>query len=103
VSVTERTREIGLRKALGAHPKHIVAQFLVESVLLSLAGGLAGGMLGAVVTWVVEAFSPVPAEVQPWSVVVGLALAGGAGLFFGIYPAHRASRMSPIAALRAET
>jgi putative ABC transport system permease protein len=103
VSVTERTREIGLRKALGAHPKHIVAQFLVESVLLSLAGGLAGGTLGALVTWLVEALSPVPAQVQPWSVVVGLALAGGAGLFFGIYPAHRASRLSPIAALRAET
>lgn len=103
VSVTERTREIGLRKALGAHPKHIVAQFLVESVLLSLAGGLAGGALGALVTWLVEALSPVPAQVQPWSVLVGLLLAGSAGLFFGIYPAHRASRLSPIAALRAET
>lgn len=102
VSVTERTREIGVRKAVGARGRHIVIQFLVEAVVLSFLGGAAGALLGAVVAFAVGRFSPLPAAVQPWSVLTGLLLAASVGLFFGIYPARRASRLHPIAALRYE-
>jgi putative ABC transport system permease protein len=103
VSVTERTREIGIRKAVGARRVHIVSQFLIEAVLLSLGGGAIGVLLGAAVAAIVRAATPVPASVQAWSVLLGLLLACSVGLFFGIYPAHRASRLSPITALRQET
>ncbi|MCA9755737.1 MAG: ABC transporter permease [Candidatus Eisenbacteria bacterium] len=102
VSVTERTREIGIRKAIGARSGHIVAQFLVEAIVLSFSGGVAGVLFGALAAFFVERFSPVPASVQLWSVVVGLLLAASVGLFFGIYPARRAAQLAPIEALRYE-
>lgn len=102
VSVTERTREIGIRKAIGARRDQITAQFLVEAVVLSLLGGLAGVLGGGLLAFLVGRFSPLPASVQPWSVLVGLLLAGIVGLFFGIYPARRAAGLAPIAALRYE-
>ncbi len=102
VAVTERTREIGVRKALGARRRDIVLQFLVEAVVLSAAGGGIGVLLGVAGALLVRGTTPLPAAVQPWSVVTGLVLASAVGLFFGIYPAHRASRLLPIAALRHE-
>ncbi len=102
VSVTERTREIGIRKAVGARRTDIVAQFLVESVLLALAGGVIGVLGGIGAALAVRALTPLPASVELWSVAVGLVLASSVGLFFGIYPAWRASRLAPIAALRYE-
>jgi putative ABC transport system permease protein len=103
VSVTERTREIGIRKAVGARRADIVTQFLVESVLLALAGGILGVVGGVAAALLVRSATPLPASVQFWSVLVGLVLASSVGLFFGIYPAWRASRLSPITALRHET
>ncbi|MBK8230475.1 MAG: ABC transporter permease [Candidatus Eisenbacteria bacterium] len=102
VAVTERTREIGIRKAIGARRQDIVAQFLVEAVVLAFFGGLLGVGLGVVGALLVAKLTPLPASVQLWSVLVGLLLASSVGLFFGIYPAHRASRLAPIEALRAE-
>jgi len=102
VSVTERTREIGIRKAIGARSGHITAQFLIEAVVLSFAGGLTGVLGGVLAAFLVDHFSPLPAAVQAWSVLVGLLLAGSVGLFFGIYPARRAAQLAPIAALRYE-
>jgi putative ABC transport system permease protein len=103
VSVTERTREIGIRKAVGARRRDIVTQFLVESVFLAAGGGVLGVLLGIGAALVVRAATPLPASVQPWSVLVGMLLASSVGIFFGIYPAWRASRLAPIAALRHET
>ena len=103
VSVTERTREIGIRKAVGARRRDIVTQFLVESVLLAAGGGVMGVALGIGAALLVRATTPLPAAVEPWSVLLGLVLASSVGLFFGIYPAWRASRLEPIAALRYET
>jgi len=102
VAVTERTREIGLRKAVGA-PRHaILAQFLVEAVALTLAGGAIGVALGAGIAALVKAISPLPTFVSPWSVVVGLLFSASVGVFFGFYPALRASRLDPVDALRYE-
>jgi len=102
VSVTERTREIGLRKSIGARQSDILVQFLIESSTLAAIGGLwgvAGGMLMAqVVSWV----TPLPSAVKPWSVVAGLVVSTGVGLFFGIYPASKAAKLDPVDALRAE-
>jgi putative ABC transport system permease protein len=103
VSVTERTREIGIRKAVGARRRDIVAQFLSESVMLAFAGGVIGVLGGMTAAMLVRALTPLPASIQLWSVLVGLFLASSVGLFFGIYPAWRASRLLPIAALRYET
>jgi putative ABC transport system permease protein len=103
VSVTERTREIGIRKAVGARRRDIVTQFLVESVFLATGGGVLGVLLGIGAALVVRAATPLPASVQLWSVLVGMLLASSVGIFFGIYPAWRASRLAPIAALRHET
>lgn len=103
VSVTERTREIGIRKAVGARRRDITTQFLVESVLLAAAGGVLGVLGGVGVALLVRATTPLPASIQLWSILVGLLLASAVGLFFGIYPAWRASRLAPIAALRHET
>jgi putative ABC transport system permease protein len=103
VSVTERTREIGIRKAVGARRRDIVTQFLVESVFLATGGGVLGVLLGIGAALVVRAATPLPASVQPWSVLVGMLMASSVGIFFGIYPAWRASRLAPIAALRHET
>jgi putative ABC transport system permease protein len=100
--VSERTREIGLRKALGARRRDIVWQILTESVTLSTMGGLVGTGFGAVAAIIVSKVSPLPAEVQTWSVVTGIGITAVVGLFFGLYPAMRAARLDPIEALRRE-
>lgn len=102
VAVTERTREIGVRKALGAPRKAILTQFLVEAVMLTAFGGLVGVLLGAGISWVVRAASPLPTYVSLWSVVMGLTFSAIVGVFFGIYPAMRASRLDPVDSLRYE-
>ncbi len=102
VAVTERTREIGVRKALGAPRKAILTQFLVEAVMLTSAGGLAGVLLGSGISWLVRTASPLPTYVSAWSVILGLAFSAVVGVFFGIYPAMRASRLDPVDSLRYE-
>jgi len=102
VSVTERTREIGVRKALGARRKDILLQFLIESATLSLTGGVIGVILGITVAKVVTLIIAFPSEVELWSILIGLFVATAVGLFFGVYPAHKASELDPIVALRSE-
>jgi putative ABC transport system permease protein len=100
--VSERTREIGLRKALGARRRDIVWQVLTESTTLSVVGGMIGTALGFGLAMIVAAFSPLPATIQPWSVVLGIGMTAIVGVFFGLYPAVRAARLDPIEALRRE-
>ena len=100
--VTERTREIGLRKALGAKRKDIMAQVLTESITLSTFGGLIGILLGFLAGVGISALTPLPARLEPWSVVLGVGITAGVGLFFGAYPASRAASLDPIEALRRE-
>jgi putative ABC transport system permease protein len=100
--VTERTREIGLRKALGAKRRDIMSQVLTESVTLSTFGGLVGISLGFLAAQAIARFSPLPAKLEWWSVVLGIGITAGVGLFFGAYPAARAARLDPIEALRRE-
>jgi putative ABC transport system permease protein len=100
--VTERTREIGLRKALGARRRDITWQILTESVTLSTMGGIAGTVLGFLAAFAVSAATPLPAGVQAWSVAAGILITSLVGLFFGLYPAIRAARLDPIDALRRE-
>ena len=100
--VTERTREIGLRKALGARRSDIMAQILTESVVLSALGGVIGTVLGSSIAIAISSLTPVPASVQAWSVALGIGITGIVGLFFGLYPAARAARLDPIEALRKE-
>jgi putative ABC transport system permease protein len=102
VSVTERTREIGIRKALGARRRDVLSQFLVESTTLSLAGGLIGILLGTGIALLVGAISPLPAAVSMPAVIMGIAMSSIIGIFFGSYPAARAARLDPIEALRYE-
>ena len=102
VAVTERTREIGVRKALGAPRRAILLQFLIESMLLTAVGGAIGVLLGASISWLVRTLSPLPTYVSVWSVVVGLLFSAVVGIFFGIYPAMRASRLDPVDSLRYE-
>ncbi|MFN2387538.1 MAG: ABC transporter permease [Thermoanaerobaculia bacterium] len=103
VSVTERTREIGVRKAVGAHRRDIVMQFLTEATTLSLLGGAIGIVVGiAVPAGVKKAFDALPAETPLWAIVVGLLVSLSVGIFFGLYPAVKASRLDPIEALRYE-
>jgi putative ABC transport system permease protein len=103
VSVTERTREIGVRKAVGAYRRDIVMQFLTEATTLSLLGGAIGVVVGiAVPAGVKKAFEALPAETPLWAIVVGLAVSMSVGIFFGLYPAVKASRLDPIEALRYE-
>ncbi|HEX5634705.1 MAG TPA: FtsX-like permease family protein, partial [Gemmatimonadales bacterium] len=102
VSVTERTREIGVRMALGARRGRILAQFLVESIALSAAGGVAGVALGGALAIGAREVFQVPASIPAWAVILSLAAACGAGLLFGIYPAARASKLDPVEAMRTE-
>ncbi len=100
--VTERTREIGLRKALGARRSDIMTQILTESIVLSVFGGIVGTLLGAAIALVISALTPIPAAVEVWSVALGIGITAAVGLFFGLYPAMRAARLDPIEALRRE-
>ena len=102
VSVTERTREIGVRKALGARRKDILLQFLIESATMSLAGGAIGVIGGITVAKLVTLVISFPSEVEVWSILVSLFVATAVGLFFGVYPAYKAAELDPITALRAE-
>jgi len=102
VSVTERTREIGLRMAVGARPKDILWQFLVEAVTLSLIGGLIGIALGLFGAGAIARLADWPMLVQPASLVIAFVFAGAVGIFFGYYPARKAARLDPIDALRYE-
>jgi putative ABC transport system permease protein len=100
VSVTERTQEIGLRMAVGATPKHILWQFLAESLTLSWVGGLTGTLLGYLAAWYFEKTLGWPIEVQPSVALVACVCSGWIGVFFGLFPAYKASRLHPIVALR---
>jgi putative ABC transport system permease protein len=102
VSVTERTREIGIRKALGARRRDIHVQVLVESATLSLAGAAVGILIGIAGGQLVRALSPLPATISPFWIAVSVALGGGVGIVAGLYPAARAARLDPVVALRAE-
>ena len=100
--VSERTREIGLRKALGARRSDIMTQMLTESVVLSIFGGVIGTMLGAAIALTIASFTPIPAAVELWSVALGIGITAFVGLVFGLYPAMRAAALDPIEALRKE-
>ena len=102
MAVTERTREIGIRKSLGATRRDIRRQFLVEAVVLSAAGGIAGVVSGWLFAMLIAAVSPLPARVTAWSVALAIGLGAGVGVLFGVYPAARAARLDPITALRSE-
>jgi len=102
VSVTERTREIGLRKAIGARRSDIVLQFLTEAMTLTGLGGVAGVLIGLLVSFLAGKFSPLPATTPLWAVAAGFVMSVCVGLFFGIYPAYRAARLDPIESLRYE-
>ena len=102
VAVAERTREIGIRKALGAKRRDILSQFLVESATLSVLGAAIGIGLGIALAQIIAAVSPLPASVAPWSILLALTVGAGVGIVAGMYPASRAARLDPIAALRQE-
>ena len=103
VSVTERTREIGVRKAIGARRSDIVWQFLLEAMTLTASGGLIGILAGWLLSVAIRTFVPsLPSTVPLWSVVAGFSVATSVGLFFGLWPALKAARLDPIAALRHE-
>jgi len=102
VSVTERTREIGIRKALGARRDDVLLQFLIESTLVALVGGMIGVLAGVLVAQIVTILLGFPSSLSVWSIFVGLFVAAGVGVFFGVYPARKAAELDPIVALRAE-
>ena len=102
VSVTERTREIGLRMSVGARGIDILAQFLIEAVLISITGGLIGVFMGCAASWAVKAIAQWPVYIQPWSVALSFAVCTVTGIFFGWYPARKAANLDPIDALRYE-
>jgi len=102
VSVSERTREIGVRKALGATQRDVLLQFLIESGTMSLLGGVVGVLLGVAAAKLITMIVGFPTSVQIWSVLMGLFMATGVGIFFGVYPASKAAKLDPVVALRAE-
>ena len=102
-SVSERTREIGIRRALGARQKHILLQFVTESAVLAAVGGITGVVLAWVVVWLGRTLTSIPMETSTGAVVASLAMSTAVGFFFGIYPAMKAAKLDPIEALRAET
>ena len=102
VSVTLRRREIGVRRAVGATQRDILRQFMLESVIQCIAGGTAGISVGFLVALALRTYTPFPASVQTWVAMLGVFLSSGVGLFFGIYPAIRASRLDPVVALRSD-
>jgi len=101
-TVTERTREIGIRRALGAKKRDIVVQFLVETVILSGSGGLVGVALGLVIPWFISRFAEMATIVTPWAPMIAFSISVSIGVVFGIYPALRAANMDPVEALRHE-
>src|SRR2546426_7281411 len=103
MAVAERTREIGIRKSLGARRRDILRQFLVEATTLATVGATGGVATGSALAALVAATPPLPAAVAPWSILVGVILGAGVGIVAGVYPASRAARLDPIAALRHET
>ena len=103
MSVTERTREIGVRKAIGARRRDIIRQFLTEAITLTGSGGLVGVLLGVAISLLINAVFPsLPSAVPAWAVVIGVAVSMSVGLFFGMYPAVKAARLDPVEALRYE-
>jgi putative ABC transport system permease protein len=102
VSVTERTHEIGLRKSLGARQSDIRLQFLIESSTIAATGGVLGVALGILLAKIITWTTSLPSSIQVWSVILGLIVATGVGLFFGVYPAAKAARLDPVVALRSE-
>src|SRR5581483_4676487 len=102
VSVTERTREIGIRKALGARRADVLRQFLIESGTMALVGGIVGVLIGAGFAKLITALVGMPSSIQFWSILAGLIVSASVGIFFGVYPAKRAALLDPIVALRAE-
>jgi putative ABC transport system permease protein len=100
VSVTERTQEIGLRKAIGATQGNILVQFLIEAIILSAAGGVIGIVIGAGTVILVGMLTPLQTSVSLPAVLLAFSVSGGIGIFFGVVPAQRASRLDPIVALR---
>jgi putative ABC transport system permease protein len=102
VSVTERTKEIGIRMAVGARRKDILFQFLIESSFMSAWGGVIGVVLGVAIARIITAATAMPSRVEPGSVVLAIVMSASIGLFFGLYPANRAAKLDPIEALRTE-
>ena len=102
VSVTERTREIGLRMSVGARGIDILSQFLIESILISITGGLIGVILGCGASFIIKSVAHWPVFIQPWSVLLSFAVCTFTGVFFGWYPAKKAADLDPIEALRYE-
>jgi putative ABC transport system permease protein len=102
VSVTERTREIGIRKAMGARPRDVLRQFLIESVTLALVGGFLGVVGGVGIAEVVTFAIGMPSAIKVWAILAGLLMAASVGIFFGVYPAQKAAKLDPIVALRFE-
>jgi len=102
VTVSERVREIGIRRALGARRRDIVEQFLIETTVISALGGLIGVVIGVAVPAVLSYYSGLPVVIRPWSPIIAFAIAVSIGVIFGVYPARRAAMLDPVDALRAD-
>ena len=102
VSVTERTREIGLRMSVGARGVDILNQFLIEAILLSVTGGIIGVLLGVGASYAIKTFAHWPIAIEPWTIIMSFAVCTFTGVFFGWYPAKKAARLDPIEAIRYE-